>query len=388
MVILKLKSLAPLLVALIVFTLVQPGFDNQVQTYSQTYVQADDAEAPTIALLSPANESVVKPFSWIYMNISDDVNVSHVLYHWDLIENDTLEAPYALMARTSEVGHYLYVYANDTSNNWCSAVFYFISDGTSPVIALDAPPENHTAVSGTTVNLTVTDLHLDQVEVSWDDAANVSLAEPFSTSFPEGDGLHMLHVYANDSAGNEAVETYHFITDDESPYISCDTQNASVVKGNATLTILVDDASFETALYRWDSNETLMSTDPVIITSIPMNEGPHHLFVSANDTLGRTTVAIYLYEVDNTPPSIGLSTWANNSLILAEEVGFLSVFDSHLQSVWYVWDDNMPVPYGTGIHPPMADGRHILTAFANDSAGNVASEIFILDIDAQNPRIQ
>ena len=82
-------------------------FQGNIDGLDKNGLIADDGAPPVISLLSPSNGSAVKPFSLIDLDVTDNVAVSHVLYHWDMIANDTLESPYDLLARTSEVGHYL-----------------------------------------------------------------------------------------------------------------------------------------------------------------------------------------------------------------------------------------------------------------------------------------
>lgn len=87
----------------------------------------------------------------------------------------------------------------------------FAEDTTNPVITLNDPEEGLTIHPVMDIDLDVTDdWFVDTVLYAWDDGNNVTLSEPYDVPVPN-EKTYVLHVYANDSAGNEVSETYTFI---------------------------------------------------------------------------------------------------------------------------------------------------------------------------------
>ena len=351
---------------------------------------ADDGAPPVISLLSPSNGSIVKPFSLLDLNVTDNVAVSHVLYNWDWIDNVTLDSPYDLFARTSEVGHYLYVYANDTSNTWSKAVFYFISDGTTPDVSLATPTNSSVQLSGTDINATITDLHLTEVFYSWDDLEILNIwTEPYSTQLIGGDGSHTFHVYAYDSAGNGIETNFVFITDDDTPSINLrDLTNGSARQSNSIVDIDVIDASTNTVLYNWNSDSQNATWFEPYQTVVPNGESLHTLRVFANDSFGRWQHTVFQFIGDNTPPEIILISPGNSSLVFSGTEVSISVTDTHLESVIYNWDNDINQTWSGTTLIPLGDGMHSLNIFANDSAENIMIVSCVFDVDDSPPTVQ
>ncbi len=350
---------------------------------------AEDSQPPQITLLTPLNGSIVQPFSWINFSITDNESVSQVLYWWNIgmLENETLEPPYSLMARTSETGHYLIIYANDTSGNWASALFYFITDATAPEITLESPLNMSVNPSGTLVNTTVSDLHLDTVLYNWDRSLNVTLSDPYDMPLVALDAYHQLNVYANDSAGNWGHETFILVTDDFPPEIIPSLDNESVVRSGSTITIEIADISADTVEYWWNNeNRTSGSWDSFEVT-IPQGEASHALHILANDSLGRSTNQTLVYMTDNTKPSINVTAPSNNTVQNSGQIVTLSATDLHLDTILFSWDDGPDIPGTLETSIPVGDGTHILIVRASDTAGNWAQQTLIWVVDDTSPQL-
>ncbi|TFG29091.1 hypothetical protein EU527_16415 [Candidatus Thorarchaeota archaeon] len=350
-----------------------------------SFTYADEI-APTIILVNPENESIVKPFSWIDIEIEDDVAISQVLYHWDDIANETFEPPYDLMARTSEVAHTLYVYANDTSNNWAAAVFVFISDSTIPEISLNTPINDSIYLSGEIINVTVTDKYLDSVLYSWDFESNVTWNQPYSTPLISGDGEHSFLVYANDTAGNWAKQQFIFITDDLQPNIDLESPiNGSIKQSGTEVIVRVQDASLDMILYAWDQSSSNITTDQSpISTQIPSGETFHILTVHANDSLGRWASTIFIFEVDDTSPTIEISSPSNGSLVHSGAMVTIIVNDtSGTVVLFYNWNGEGNESLLTPI--PIGDGLQVLEVYAYDLADNLNYARFVFEVDDSPP---
>ncbi|RDE11000.1 MAG: hypothetical protein C4K49_12340 [Candidatus Thorarchaeota archaeon] len=345
---------------------------------------AHEETGPVVRLNSPSNGSIVKPFSLIDLNISDPGGVDVVLYHWDVIENDTLVPPYDLLARTSQVAHWLYVYAIDFYENWATAVFVFTTDGIVPSVALFTPSNNTMHHSGATVAVNVTDAHLTDVLYHWDaEAANVTWCSPYETVLPLGNGLHVLYVYANDSAGNLASSRYVLIAHDGPPIVSLlSPLNATVVRSGQTVFIDVVDQEMDTVLYAWDNVTNYAQWSSPFETSAPSGDRTHSLYVWANNSHAISAEVRFDFDVDDTIPQLTLISPSNLSVCIAGTEVIVGVSDEHLAAVLLRWDD---AEYNSTFYPPyvtqlpLSDGTHTLMVYAQDAAGNYASiRVFFL----------
>jgi hypothetical protein len=377
------------LILLLMINLTTQNYDNNV-TFLESSRVADDGSPPVISLLSPTNGSVVKPLSLIDIDVTDNVAVSHVLYHWDMIANETFESPYNLLARTSEVEHRLYVYANDTSGTWSKAVFYFVSDGTDPEVALTSPTNNSLQSSGIDINVTVTDIHLTEVFYSWDDLEILIIwNEPYSTDLISGDGPHTIHVYANDSAGNWIETNFQFIVDDDAPIISLrDPITGTARQSNSVVDVDVEDASIMKVLYNWNGDFQNTTWFEPFQTVIPEGETLHTLKVFANDSFGRWQHSVFQFIGDNTPPELLLESPVNESLQFSGTEVTISTTDTHLSSILFNWDNGINQTWAGTILIPLGDGAHTLRVIANDTAGNTIIASYVFDVDDSPPVVQ
>lgn len=383
-------SLIAIFILILIVIPISRIYDERVLTSGQGIILADDGAAPVITLVSPANESIVIPFSLIDIEVTDNVAVSHVLYRWNLmLENETFESPYDLMARTSEVGHYLYVYANDTSDTWTSAMFYFVSDGTSPEIELTTPTNNSLHQSGIDINVTVTDIHLTDVYYSWDDEEILHVWNyPYSTQLISGDGQHTLHVYADDAAGNWIETNFMFTVDDDAPDISLrDLVNGTARQSGSIIDIDVKDASTSTVLYKWDSESELSNWSEPFQTYLPAGETLHYLTVFANDSFSREQNVTFEFIGDDTIPVIYLDSLDNGSLYKSGTQVIITATDLHLLSIIYNWDRGVNQSMTGPVFLPSGDWEHILRVYVNDTAENMASATYTFLVDDSPPVI-
>jgi hypothetical protein len=352
----------------------------------------DNVTGPLIHLNNPSNNSIVKPFTSIDFNITDPDGVDVVIYHWDMIANDTLNPPYHLAARTSQVTHWLFVYANDTYDNWATALFVFTTDGTPPLVTLFTPANDSMHYSGIIVAVNVSDDHLSQVLYHWDNqSGNTTWLSPYETTLPIGEGPHILYVYANDSAGNVAGGDYVFYTHDGVPIINLlGLTNESIVRSTVKASVNVVDQALDTVLYAWDNVGDYVPWFPPYETLIPSGEENPVLYVWANNTLASFTQVCYSFIVDDLPPEITLLSPANLSVCVGGTQVAFDISDQHLLSVILRWEDTLnnstwSYPYLTST--PLADGNHTLLVYAYDLANNARNIRAVFAVDNMAPSV-
>ena len=96
---------------------------------STIYFSVADIVPPTIDLVSPANRSYCYPGDLIDFNISDNLDQLDIaLYQWDdglTNASSVFSSPYNLTFPNDIESHYLWVFANDTDNNWIKKYYEF-----------------------------------------------------------------------------------------------------------------------------------------------------------------------------------------------------------------------------------------------------------------------
>ncbi|MFX1536231.1 MAG: hypothetical protein ACFFDI_18605, partial [Promethearchaeota archaeon] len=269
-----------------------------------TFVFTTYDAGPIITLTSPANNTVHPSASYIDLWMSNAHGVSQVVYNWDGGFNLTLSSPYDVFLPSGDGQHVLYVYARNTLGNWATRRFVFITDDTIPAITLNSPGNMTTHQSGTTIDLSIVDLNgVIQVLYHWDTAVNTSFNSPYDVVLPSDDGQHVLHVYAEDIAGNWDSRKFVFTTDDTSPTIILTSPvNDTVHESGALIDLAVSDAhGINQVRYHWDgaANTTLSSPYYVFL---PSDDGQHVLHVYAEDTIGNWVSQTFVFITDDTSP--------------------------------------------------------------------------------------
>jgi PGF-pre-PGF domain-containing protein/uncharacterized delta-60 repeat protein len=287
-----------------------------------------------------------------------------------------------------EGNHNITVYANDSLGNTGSRVVYFTVDTSPPVITIDSPQDGVTNDNTSLLNATFGEV-VDTAWYSVDDGINQSYVTATSnltlilSTLSEGD--HDITVYANDSAGNTGTKVVYFTVDSTPPGITINSpQNGTVVNDDTPLLNATFGEVVDTAWYSIDdgANQSYATaTSNLTLTLLsPLLEGNHNITVYANDSLGNVEESIVYFNIDLTPPSILINSPQNRTYNTSSITLDIEASDSNLESTWY----NINGTNITYIEPlsfNLANGTHTITAYANDSAGNLNSTNVTFNID-------
>ncbi len=255
-----------------------------------------DEILPSITLASHQNNSIYP--SGILVNIAVfDEYLDTVWYNWDDNTNQTWNEPYQTPLPTGEGTHWLHVYANDTAGHLVSQIYSFITDDIDPVIILEYPANNTNHNSGTLIDLSVTEIHLDVLRYYWDIGPYQLLEPPYQTPLPAGDGIHTLYLLAIDSAGNGVSMDLIFTTDDTNPVVEISSPNDITYTSNSvTLTYTISEG-VTTIFLNGVANTTALPSGNVL-TSLP--EGENNITIVAVDTAGNSGQMTIVFTVDTT----------------------------------------------------------------------------------------
>ncbi len=147
-------------------------------------------------------------------------------------------------------------------------------------------------------------------------------------------------------------------------------ENESVLNSGTLITLNITDSDLDLQ-YQWN-DDPLAPLDPLEGIYLPLGDQMHVLSIYATDIHGTTGSISFMFTTDDTPPSISLTSHANNTEVSIEETIVLSITDVHLLEVKYNWNgetnDTLTDPFEVNI--PEESGQHILNVFAEDLAGN------------------
>ncbi|MCG2826563.1 MAG: right-handed parallel beta-helix repeat-containing protein [Thermoplasmatales archaeon] len=261
-----------------------------------------DTEKPVISLISPENNSVIKPGTVIHFDITD-VNLWNASYSIDGGVFQPFSSDYNLSTMGWKGGIYnVTVYAKDWGMNEISKTFRFTVDSILPNISLISPENNSIIKSGEIIDFEINDIHLNTTTYTIDDTSSQSFSSLYSINTEGwGDGTYNITVYANDFAGNEISKTFVFTIDSIPPTIS--------ISG------VTDDTYYNTDLAPVvDVSDTNLN-----ITSITLNDNPfvnsttisaentYVLVVQAVDRAGNTANKTITFVIDKTAPTVTIA---------------------------------------------------------------------------------
>ncbi|KKN35371.1 hypothetical protein LCGC14_0784240, partial [marine sediment metagenome] len=215
--------------------------------------------------------------------------------------------------------------------------------------------------------------------------------------------LTMITFYANDSLGNEASQSVSIYVDKLGPSITINSPSDNDIF-NATAPVFdvsITDGNLDTMWYNiagsgknrtFSGNEAFNQTDWTGIT----NGTVTIITFYANDSLGNEasqSVSIY---VDKLAPSITINSPSDNDIFNATAPLFdVSITDGNFDSMWYFIEGSSVNRTFSGNEAfnqtdwsAIANGSlTMITFYANDSLGNVASQSVSIYVDKLGPSI-
>ena len=341
---------------------------------------------PYAVLFGPANGSVIQAGVTIDFNVSFYFNTVQYALNNGTTSNFT--SPFDISTSGMPDGDlFVQLWANDTWYNLTPS-FLFTIDSTAPTISADGPAPSGTYLVGTQLNFTVSDAHLAANVTRNNGSGPVTFADPWdidTTGWAEAD--YNITITAWDTAGNSRTSVFVFKLDSTAPSITLvSPANGSFI----AVGTLIDLAVFDVHLsgVTWDNGSGSNSlASPFDIPTSGWASGTYNITVVATDTGGLSTMRLYTYTIDATPPLITLVAPANNTVFEPGQVIDLDVTDSNLVGV--TWDDGsgpqaLASPYDLDT-TAWADGAYDITVRANDTAGNVAVSDFHFEVDSLAP---
>jgi parallel beta-helix repeat protein len=351
-----------------------------------------DSRGPIIVIVSPANNSTIKPGVVLDFEVYDS-ELDFVNYSMDGDPVQPFISPYYLVTDGWQDGiHEVVIQAKDILNNSASKTFYFTIDSKMPNILLNTPSNNSIVKGGTVLDFSIADLSQMNVIYSIDDGFNTSLSEPFNIS-TEGweNGVHIIQIYATDFAGNSNTSWFSITTDSTQPQIILNSPiNNSVIQKGIFLNFSVLDTYSIQVNYSINGEENISLSDPYDISTAGWPDGEYTVQINTLDQVGNSNFSWFFFTVDSTPPEIVINSPLNNSIIPAGTLLNFSVIDPIRMHVNYSLDKGIIITLSEPFEistEGWVDGAHMVQINAINILGNSNSSLFTFTIDSTPPSI-
>jgi parallel beta-helix repeat protein len=347
-----------------------------------------------IALISPLNESVIKPGTIIDLDILvQDFN--KVNYTVNGGPNSTISGNFDINTTGWTDGYNrLDVYVIDENNNFNSSWFSFDFDSTKPIIQLNSPMNNSIIRAGDIINLSIIDPNIKSAFYYLDINDSNILLFPYdinTTSWADGD--YFIVIYADDVADNANSTMFAFVLDSSPPDISITSpKNNSYIRPGTSLEFLITDAHLDASsiFYQIDDQTPEIFSIPYKIDTTGWDDGNYTISINSQDTLGNSITNTFDLTVDSKEPWVFLEFPANNSIIGKGTFLNFSVSDENPVIFSYFLNTGaglaLSSPYRMDT-TEFADGNYTIILNVSDYAGNTNRSWFNITVDSTEPAI-
>ncbi len=297
-------------------------------------------------------------------------------------------------------------YANDSAGNVNSNTVIVNKDATDPTVFITSPTGGqYFDATAPSFTVEITDDNLDKMWYTIDGGANIMFTLNGSIDQNNwtllADGSVTIIFYANDSAGNVNSDTVNVNKDTTAPTLNIVSPLLGQTFGAAAPNFIVeiDDDILDTMWYTIDggvTNITFLTNgtiDQVEWTALA--NGPVIITFYANDSFGHMNFASRNFNKNAEAPNINVVSPTSDSYFGISAPNFIvEITDGDLDTMWYTIDGgvtNITFTVNGTIDQnnwtAHIDGAVTLIFYANDSVGNFASELVLINKDTVAPTV-
>jgi hypothetical protein len=352
----------------------------------------NDIYPPEIDVISPENNSVIKPGVNLSFDIFD-LQIDQVNYSTNGGIKSGLEFPYQISTVNWSEGLYeILIEAIDTSNNYAMKTFYFTIDSTPPTIILNSPENNSMTFNSTILDFSIFDTNLLQVNYSINNLSDTPFSHPYDISTSGwSEGEYIVNINCEDMAGNINSSWYFFAIDLTKPNIFLISPlNNSIIPNGTFLEFFIWDSNLLGVSYSVNGGIDLSGVELLNISTSGWVDGNYTIQINAIDKAMNHNSSWYYFTFDSTPPIIECPKGLNHSVIPAGYIIPLKILELHgcnsSYSVNGGEDLTFKYPYVINTSD-WTDGFYIIEVKANDSIGNEAQIWFEVTVDAISPEV-
>ena len=375
-----------------------------------------DNTPPTVSIVVPENESIVRGIVQIIVNSSDvHGNKTWLEIDGNIVQiwNGTGNFTYDWNTTTySEDQHVIVAYANDTVGHVASYRIVLTVDNTLPNVVIITPKNGSLLKGIVDINITVDDLHFDNVSLTingtlvatWNTTGSHTYTWNTTNTTEWPDGRYIIRATAYDLARNVNSTQILVTIDNTVPavHVLAPTNGSYVGGSSVTIHVTASDVSLvNLSLYingslvkTWnaDGNTSLDVTYSWDTTGYPDNSS---IFINATayDKFGNINFDWVLVYTDNTPPEVQILSPVNGTWFNTTNVTITWSVSDALSGISKVelWVDGVNKSIVTGLTKytlNLSEGQHEIEIRALDRAGNQgASRLRFIYVDLTPPEV-
>ncbi len=363
-----------------------------------------DLTPPTIAIISPANNSYVRQM--VAINVSGfDIHFSHMDLRVDsqLVAsfNSSGKNTYRWNTSTEQYGvHRITLVGYDSVGNNANVSIMVTVDNTLPTAIILSPANATYAHGNITITFIAQDLSLKNASITIGNTYEFNVTGmnslPFNTTLL-GDGSYMVKLEVYGLAGNKAEASITIAIDNTVPEAQItNPSNSTFVRGSVGIDVSYSDTNFKEADLSIGGAIVARAISAHVISpfytwdTTTVTDGMHIIALTVSDYAGNTrTVEIRVF-VDNTPPTVSILSPANNTYVhgdititftaqdTALENASITIGATHVYNVTGMTTSNLDTTL-------FGDGLYTVKLMAYDLAGNSAETLITLTIDNTPP---
>jgi hypothetical protein len=270
----------------------------------------------------------------------------------------------------------------------------------NPIINILEPEESSIyATSPPDYNIEIFEFDLDSMWYTMDDGTNNITITSWSGTLDETawnalpDGFATITFYANDTMGNIGSSQVAIIKDTTTPLVAIITPYIGDFFGSSSPEYEIDvmEDNLDSVWYTVDAGVTNFtvvsysgSINNVAWTAFP--EGPVIILFYANDTVGNVGVAQVTIYKDSITPIITINhPEAGDEFTTSVPLYDIEISEVNLDKIWYTINNgqNIIITLYAGIlnesiWNTLPNGPVTIKFFANDTAGNIGSDVVII----------
>jgi hypothetical protein len=370
-----------------------PEGDGQHNLYIYAYDRAGNWDSEVFAFVTddtPPTMFILSPGPWIYPSITVDISGDAKDY-WYYIEGATIEKNETwptVPAPSLDNGTYtLHVYGNDTIGNVAHTSRRFTIDTSFANVIIDSPINTTFPINTTTIALSVlSDAEYYWYYISGFHDENQTYLPPVSYNLT--DGTYTLHVYGNNSIGNETHVSVTFTIDTLPPTIAViSPTNSTITSGTFTIDLFGD------ADHYWYYIQALPDIpdgfdNQTWASAIEdyLENGTYILHAYGNDSAGNEAQVSVIFTIDTTQATViidsPISTTYSTSTIT---ISFSGDALFHIYKIPGVVDSD--TVWNTPVTFTLPDGTYTLEAYGFKIPGKETHVEVTFTIDTTPPTI-
>jgi hypothetical protein len=347
-----------------------------------------DSTNPGVSILAPGSGAHVKGTVTVQAAVADANSAASVSFTAGAASGAMTKDPVTglwtatwVTTGTTDGAATVAVKATDTAGNIATSTRGVTVDNTAPSATFSAPAAN-TWVHGTVAaSFTASDANLETATLTYGGTTVVvtgASTAPVDTG-RLADGAQTLTLAVVDKAGNLRTATLTVNVDNTSPTAVLTSPKAAAhLRGSVDASFVATDANVDTATLTIGTlSIDVKGKTTQTINTASIADGTYTMTLTVTDIAGNTATSSASVTIDNTAPTVTISSPAANANLRGATTIIWAVTEANPDQVWLIIDgEQRDVTAQTSYAwdtSTVGDGAHTVVVQAVDKAGNVGT---------------